>query len=89
MSKWTGIGSLRVGQNGNRNFIVNKNVEIFVDGVKQELGQYRTVKCFDATDSVQSLLTRGLIDQAEADKRIEYIDEKSIKLDLVIPPLKD
>ncbi len=86
MSKWTKIGTLRVSQTGKRNLVLGKGVEIFVDGEKIALDKFRMAKCLDATESVQSLLQRGAIDSDAAEQRLNYISDKNIKFDVVIPP---
>lgn len=83
---WTNIGSFRVAKNGKRKFVINKDVQILYKGNQVDLGEFRTAACRDSLESVQGLLERGIITQEEAEKKMEYINEKQIKFDVVIPP---
>ena len=89
-SKWFTIGTFRERENDegevNSYLVINKNVDIFVNGEEVDLGEYRVVKLFDAQTSAQKLMEGGHIDENELNDRLQFIDDKGIVFNLTIPP---
>jgi hypothetical protein len=83
---WPKIGTLRKGESGSY-IKLEANVEIYVDGVKIELNDKKTVRLEDPRAKVEGLHERGFIDEAEKDKRLEKLAELSwLRYELVCPP---
>lgn len=83
---WPRIGSLRKGDNGSY-IKLEANVEIYVDGVKIDMNEKKTVKLEDPRAKVEQLRDKGIISEADADKRLEKLAELTwLRYDLVVPP---
>jgi len=89
--KWNGLGTLRVAKNGKRKLVLDSRIATitYTDGSVYTPDKFRTAICRDAVESAQNLAERGIIDADELAKKLAFIDEKSIKLDVVIPPTDD
>lgn len=86
---WPTIGSLRKGDNGSYIKLAD-NVQIFVDGVEVPLNAKKTVRLEDPRKKVEGLRDRGIISEADADKRLEKLAEMEwLRYDLVCPPPRD
>ncbi len=85
---WPIIGSLRKGDTGSY-IKLSDNVTILVDGEPVEMNKSRTVRLEDPRKKVAMLLDRGVIDEAEHDKRLEKLAGMEwLRYDLVIAPPK-
>jgi hypothetical protein len=87
--KFTNIGSLRVAANGKRKLILAKGITILKDGVEVPLSEFRVAHCIDSAESVLRRQEAGKLDNEKAEKMLNYINEKNIKFDVVIPPATD
>lgn len=86
---WPKIGRLLKGDKGSY-IQLAENVEILVDGQKISLNEKKYVNLEDPRKTVTALQERGIIDEAEANKRLESLAQRSFyKYDLVAPPKKD
>src|SRR5258708_5116583 len=86
---WPVVGSLRKGDNGSYIKLAD-GVEIFVNGEKVALNDKRTVRLEDPRKKVEGLRDRGIISEADADKRLEKLAEMDwLRYDLVVPPPRD
>ncbi len=83
---WPKIGTLRKGQDGSY-IKLEDNVEVYVDGVKINMNQKKTVRLEDPRKKVEGLHERGFIDEAEKDKRLEKLAELDwLRYELIVPP---
>jgi hypothetical protein len=83
---WPKIGTLRKGDNGSY-IKLEEGVEITVNGVKVEMNDKRTVRLEDPRKKVEGLLERGIISEADADKRLEKLAELDwLRYELIVPP---
>lgn len=83
---WPKIGTLRKGDTGSY-IKLEENVSILVDGKPVALNKSRTVRLEDPRKKVGSLLERGVITEAEADKRLEKLAENEwLRYELIVPP---
>ena len=71
---WPVIGTLRKGEYGSYIKLAD-NVEILVDGKKVDINDKRIVRLDDPRKKVEQLLERGVITEAESDKRLEKLAE--------------
>lgn len=86
---WPKIGRLLKGDKGSY-IQLNENVEILVDGEKISLSEKKYVNLEDPRKNVKNLQERGIIDEAEANSRLESLAQRDwYKYDLVAPPKKD
>lgn len=89
---WPEIGSVRVGESRETKekytyIKLKDNVEILVDGKPVELNAGRTLRLERPSDKVEQLLERGIIDEAEADRRLEKLAEMPwLKYTVIVPP---
>jgi hypothetical protein len=89
---WPEIGTIRVGETKETKekytyIKLKDNVEIYVNGEKVELNAGRTLRLERPTDKVEQLMERGIIDEAEGDKRLEKLAEMPwLKYSIVAPP---
>lgn len=85
---WPRIGTLRKNKNNESYIKLNEGVDIYVDGQKVAMNEFRTIRLEDPSAKIDALQERGLIDEKEADKRRESLAEKSawLKYELVVPP---
>lgn len=89
---WPEIGSVRVGESktdGSKYTYIKlkDNVEIYVDGKPVALNAGRTLKLDNPSEKVEQLLERGIIDEAEADRRLEKLSEMPwLRYSIVVPP---
>lgn len=84
-AKWTNIGSIRKNKNGKSFIVFRKGVQILLDGEPVDLGEYNSnAKLFDALESVESLASRGVINEQELAERKERILEKNILRDISV-----
>lgn len=83
---WPKIGTLRKGDNGSY-IKLEEGVEILVNGEKVAMNDKRTVRLEDPRKKVEGLLERGIISEADADKRLEKLAENEwLRYELVVPP---
>lgn len=83
---WPKIGTLRKGDNGSY-IKLEEGVEILVNGEKVEMNDKRTVRLEDPRKKVEGLLERGIISEADADKRLEKLAELDwLRYELIVPP---
>lgn len=83
---WPKIGTLRKGDNGSY-IKLEEGVEVFVNGVKVEMNDKRTVRLEDPRKKVEGLLERGIISESDADKRLEKLAELDwLRYELIVPP---
>lgn len=83
---WPKIGTLRKGDNGSY-IKLEEGVEILVNGEKIPMNDKRTVRLEDPRKKVEGLLERGIITEADADKRLEKLAEHEwLRYELVVPP---
>lgn len=86
---WPTIGRLLKGEKGSY-IQLGEKVEIFIDGVKLNLNEKKYVNLEDPRKKVEQLAERGIIDEAEAEKRRASLSERSwYKYDLIAPPKRD
>ncbi len=86
---WSKLGTLRKGDDGTSYIKLEANIEIYVDGVKADLSSTKTVKLDDPRKKVEQLRDKGIISEADADKRLEKLAEMSwLRYDLVLVPPK-
>lgn len=89
VKKWTKIGALKRKDESKPSYIVlDKNVEILVDGVKVDISKYRTVKLIDPSTRLEKMLESGAIDQATFDQRAKQLEDYGILYELTIPPVE-
>ena len=87
MSKfWENIGTIRTTKTGKKILVINKDVEIRKNGEVLDLGEFRTIYLSSSTDSVQRRQASGKLENEKAEKLLNYIEEKGITHDAVIPP---
>lgn len=83
---WPKIGTLRKGDNGSY-IKLEENVQILVDGKPVSMNKSRTVRLEDPRKKVGTLLERGVITEAEHDKRLEKLAENEwLRYELIVPP---
>lgn len=83
---WPKIGTLRKGDSGPY-IKLDDGVEIFVKGEKVDLNEKKTVRLEDPRQKVSNLLERGIIDEAEHDRRLEQLAGMEwLRYDLVCAP---
>lgn len=83
---WPKIGTLRKGDNGSY-IKLEEGVEVFVNGEKVPMNDKRTVRLEDPRKKVEGLLERGIISEADADKRLEKLAENEwLRYELIVPP---
>lgn len=83
---WPKIGTLRKGDSGNY-IKLESNVKILVDGVEIPLNDKRTVRLENPRDKVKNLFERGIITEADHDKRLETLaNNEWLKYELIVPP---
>lgn len=83
---WPKIGTLRKGDSGSY-IKLEDNVKIFVDGVEVPMNDKKTVRLEDPRKKVEGLRDRGIISEAEADKRLEKLAELDwLRYELILPP---
>lgn len=86
---WPKIGTLRKGDSGSY-IKLESNVKIMVDGVEVPLNDKRTVRLEDPRKKVENLFERGIITEAEHDKRLESLaNNEWLKYELIVPPPRD
>lgn len=92
---WPTVGTVRVGDNketGEKYTYIKlkDNVEILVDGEKISLNKNRNLRLERPTDKVEQLLERGIIDEAEAERRLEQLSEMAwLRYEIVAPPARE
>jgi hypothetical protein len=85
---WPVVGSVRKGEYGSY-IKLAEGVEIFLNGEKVQLNEKRTILLEDPRKKVEGLLERGIITEAEADKRRERLSEMDwLRYDMVCNPPK-
>ena len=83
---WPKIGTLRKGENGSY-IKLEEGVEIRVNGEVVPMNDKRTVRLEDPRKKVEGLLERGIISEADADKRLEKLAEHEwLRYELIVPP---
>jgi hypothetical protein len=83
---WPRIGTLRRGDSGSY-IKLEANVSIMVDGIEVPLNDKRTVRLEDPRKKVENLLERGIITEAEHDKRLESLaNNEWLRYELIVPP---
>lgn len=92
---WPVLGSVRRGETKETKekytyMKLADNVEILVDGEKVPLNKGRTVRFEKPADKVNQLRDKGIIDEAEADRRLERLAEMTwLVYDCVLSPPRD
>lgn len=85
---WPKIGVVIKGDYGSY-IKLEKNVEILVDGVKIPMNEKRNVRLENPRTKVEQLFERGIITEAEKDKRLESLAVNSwLSYELVVAPPK-
>lgn len=83
---WPKVGTLRRGESGSY-IKLEEGVEIFVNGEKVPMNDKRTIRLEDPRKKVEGLLERGIISEADADKRLEKLAEHDwLRYELIVPP---
>lgn len=83
---WFELGTFR--EKDERVYIVlNKNVEVLVDGEKVDLGEYRTVKLIDPRKGLETARDNGKISDETFEERLAGFDERNIVYKLTVPPV--
>lgn len=84
---WPRIGTLRRGDSGSY-IKLEANVEIYVDGVKFELNDKKTVRLEDPRKTVENLRDKGIISEQKAGERLEKLATMDwLRYDLIaVPP---
>jgi hypothetical protein len=91
---WAKLGTIRQGENkgtGEKYSYIklNDNVDIFVDGEKVSVNEKRTLRLEKPTDTVNQLLSRGVITEQQAGERLEKLAEMTwLKYEITIPPAR-
>jgi hypothetical protein len=86
---WPTVGTLRKGDSGSY-IKLEANVDIYVDGVKIELNDKKTIRLEDPRKKVEQLRDRGIISESDADKRLEKLSTMDwLRYNLVAPPPRD
>lgn len=86
---WPKIGTLRKGDSGSY-IKLEDNVRILVGGEEVPLNDKRTVRLEDPRKKVENLFERGIITEAEHDKRLESLaNNEWLKYELIVPPPRD
>jgi len=84
MSKSTTVATIRKTKNGGSILVLGKGIQIFKDGEEVLVDpMYKSLSLFDSTESAHGLLTRGLINDEDLNKKLEYITDKNIIRDVV------
>lgn len=85
---WPKIGTLRKGDTGSY-IKLEENVQVLVDGKPIAMNKSRTVRLEDPRKKVESMVERGVISEAEGDKRLEKLSEMEwLRYELVVAPPK-
>lgn len=90
--KWFTLGTLRGAYNDDDRppyIVLDKNVEILVNGEKVELSKYRVVRLYDSRKSAEMLFEKDKIDKEEYEKKLDIIENKNIDFNLVVPPSEE
>lgn len=83
---WPKIGTLRKSDTGSY-IKLEDNVTILVDGKPIDMNDKKTVRLEDPRKKVEQLRERGIISEADADKRLERLSELSwLRYELYCPP---
>lgn len=85
-SSWYELGTVRNNAKNNPYIVLNKNVDVFVNGEKVDLGEFRTVKLVDPRLGLETLLSNGKIDESTYNERLEIIDDKRIEYKVTVAP---
>lgn len=87
---WPELGTLRtkLDNEGQRKsyIVLNKNIEILVDGNPLDLGQFRTVRLTDPRKGLDTRLSKGSLTEDDYNEKITALEERNIKYTLVVPP---
>jgi len=84
-TKFTRVGTLRRKDDKSPSYLVlNKNVEILVDGKPVDLGKFRTVKLVDPTKGLDTMLNSGKLEQAEYDEKVEALTSRGVMYEMVV-----
>lgn len=89
---WANLGTLRQRQTkaGEKQsyIILSKDFEIrnTKTGETVNLGEYRQVKLMSPEKGLNTRLSNGSISEEDFQKQIDFIKEKNIKFELVVPP---
>jgi RNase H-fold protein (predicted Holliday junction resolvase) len=85
---WPKIGTLRKGDYGHY-IVLEKGVEILVDGQKIAMNDKRSVRLEDPKKTVEMLLEKGVISEEKAQERLATLEANAwLKYELVVPPPK-
>jgi hypothetical protein len=83
---WPKVGTLRRGDTGSY-IKLEEGVEIYMNGEKIPLNQKRTIRLEDPKQKVENLFERGIITEAEHDKRLETLaNNEWLRYELIVPP---
>lgn len=88
---WAELGTLRERTNDKGDtstyIVLNKNVQILVDGEEVDLGEYRTVKLIDPRKGLETARDNGKIDDETYEERLNALDERNVVFKLTVPPV--
>jgi hypothetical protein len=85
---WPKIGTVRKGEYGSY-IVLEKNVEILVDGKRIDLNEKRSVRLEDPRKKIEEMLEKGYIDESKAQKRREVLEQNQwLRYELIVPPPK-
>jgi hypothetical protein len=83
---WPVVGSLRKGDSGSYIKLGDGYKIVGPDG-DVPMNSKKTIRLEDPRKKVEGLLQRGIISEADADKRLEKLAEMDwLRYDLVVPP---
>lgn len=86
---WPKVGTLRKGDSGSY-IKLEEGVEIYLNGEKVPMNGKRTVRLEDPRKKVENLFERGIITEAEHDKRLETLaNNEWLRYELIIAPPRD
>lgn len=86
---WPKVGTLRRGDSGSY-IKLEEGVEIYMNGEKLPMNAKRTVRLEDPRKKVEGLFERGIIDEAEHDKRLEVLASNDwLRYELIVAPPRD
>lgn len=89
-TRFTDIGSLRtrVNDKGEEKLyiVLDSDIEIFANGQKVEVGQYRTVNLLDPRVGLETAFSNGKMDEETYNARLQTIEDKKIEYKLTVPP---
>lgn len=86
---WPKVGTLRKGDSGSY-IKLEEGVEIYMNGEKLSMNEKRTVRLEDPRAKVEALFERGIITEAEHDKRLETLANNDwLRYELILSPARN